>query len=192
MRHFIGIEDDAFLRGKTPMTKQEVRILTLSKARICPQDTVLDIGAGTGSLSIESALLAPEGRIFAIERKTEGVALIRQNADNFSVSNLTVIEGEAPEALENLPRCNVIFIGGSGSRLEEILRRADELLLPQGRMIINCVTVETLHDTLKIMQPREDYTSNAFQVQITRLKSIGEYHMAQALNPISILTYKKN
>lgn len=191
MRHFIGIPDEDFIRGQVPMTKQEVRILTIAKARISEDAVILDIGAGTGSLSIEAALMASKGQVFAIERKAEGVILIKENAAKFAAGNLTVIEGEAPEALDHLPQSDVIFIGGSGKKLPEIIDRADLLLKQQGRLIINCVTVETLAETLKNMKKRDNYVYDVFQVQITRMDKVGSYHMANALNPISIITCTK-
>ncbi len=98
----LGIKDDAFLRGKVPMTKEEIRILTLVKAQIAPDAVVYDIGAGTGSLSIEAARLAPQGHVYAIEKNPEGISLIAENAKRFSVENITVVEGTAPGALEGL------------------------------------------------------------------------------------------
>lgn len=192
MRHCIGIADEAFIRGEIPMTKQEVRILTLTKARIQPEDCILDIGAGTGSLSVEAALLAPEGKVYAVERKKEGVDLIRKNAAKFQAANLTAVAGEAPDALKGMPWCDVILIGGSGRCLEGILTEADALLNPGGRLVVNCITIETLYETLQWMKPRENYASDVVQVQVTRLNQVGAYHMAQALNPIYIMTYTKH
>lgn len=192
MNRRIGIADDAFIRGRVPMTKQEVRILTLAKAAVGEKDVVIDVGAGTGSLSVEAALLAREGRVYAVERGKEGAELIQQNAAKFNVSNLTVVLGEAPSALTDLPQADVIFLGGSGGRLTDILDWADRALKTGGRLVINCVTVETLHGALAYMQGKRGYTSDAFQVQITRLKRVGKYHMSEALNPIGILTYTKD
>lgn len=192
MKHFIGIKDDEFIRGQVPMTKQEIRILTLAKAMINASDVIIDIGAGTGSLSIEAALLATKGSVYAIEKKAEAISLIKSNIEKFHVNNINVIEGEAPNALKDLPASDVIFIGGSGSHLDAIIEDADLLLKPNGRLIVNCVTIETLHNTLKIMQNKPNYTYETFTVQITRLNQIGQYHMSQALNPISIITCIKS
>lgn len=188
MKHFIGIKDEEFIRGHVPMTKEEIRILTLTKAKIQEHDVIIDIGAGTGSLSIESALLAPKGSVYAIEKNDEGVHLIKQNIEKFHLNNVYVIEGRAPEALKSLPKSDVIFVGGSGSKLTEIMEKVDLLLKPNGRCIINCVTIETLYTTLKIMQSKSNYTVEAFTAQITRFNRIGQYNMADALNPISIIT----
>jgi cobalt-precorrin-6B (C15)-methyltransferase len=192
VKHFIGIKDDEFIRGQVPMTKQEIRILTLAKAMINASDVIIDIGAGTGSLSIEAALLATKGSVYAIEKKAEAISLIKSNIEKFHVNNINVIEGEAPNALKDLPASDVIFIGGSGSHLDAIIEDADLLLKPNGRLIVNCVTIETLHNTLKIMQNKPNYTYETFTVQITRLNQIGQYHMSQALNPISIITCIKS
>ena len=192
MKHFIGIKDDEFIRGQVPMTKQEIRILTLAKAMINASDVIIDIGAGTGSLSIEAALLATKGSVYAIEKKAEAISLIKSNIEKFHVNNINVIEVEAPNALKDLPASDVIFIGGSGSHLDAIIEDADLLLKPNGRLIVNCVTIETLHNTLKIMQNKPNYTYETFTVQITRLNQIGQYHMSQALNPISIITCIKS
>jgi len=191
MRHMLGIEDDAFCRGNIPMTKQEIRILTLTKAKINEDDIIWDIGAGTGSLSIESALLAPSGHVYAIERKGEGTELIRKNADKFHVKNITVIEGEAPAAMLSLPPCNVVLIGGSGKKLLDILDFVDQRLGRGGRIVLNCVTVQTLYEALSYMRQRSDYQYEAVQIQANRLNSIGDYDMMQALNPIHIITCKK-
>jgi len=192
VKHFIGIKDDEFIRGHVPMTKQEIRILTLAKAMINSNDVIIDIGAGTGSLSIEAALLATKGSVYAIEKKAEAISLIKSNVEKFHVNNINVIQGEAPSALKDLPVSDVIFVGGSGSHLDKIIENADLLLKQNGRLIVNCITIETLHNTLKIMQNKPNYTYETFTVQITRLNQIGQYHMSQALNPISIITCIKS
>lgn len=189
--HFAGIEDEAFIRGNVPMTKREIRILTLAQAKIMPDDIVTDIGAGTGSLSIEAALSAPKGKVYAIERKEEGVRLIRENAAKFDVHNLEIISGHAPASLTALPLCDVIFIGGSGQKLIEILDTADRHLKPNGRLIVNTVTIETLYTTINYIKRKKTYTYEAFQVQVDRFCKTGSYHMLQAQNPITIITCNK-
>ncbi len=188
----LGIKDDDFIRGKIPMTKQEIRILTLVKAKIDEDSVVLDIGAGTGSLSIEAALLAKSGRVYAVERKKEGIDLIRRNAEKFSVENLTTIEGEAPMALNDIPSCDVILIGGSGKHLREILDVSSSLLKLGGRLILNCITVQTLYEAISYMREHKDnYCYEAVQVQVNRLNPIGSYDMAEGLNPIHIISCEK-
>ena len=191
MMHFIGINDDEFIRGEIPMTKHEVRILVLAKAKISPTDVIIDIGAGTGSLSIEAALQAPQGQVYAIERHAEGVELIRANGIKFGTPNLKAISGSAPEALDGLPMSDVIFIGGSGGHLGEILKQCDQLLKAKGRLVITAITIETLYEALHIMQEKPEFTVEAFSAQISRVKHIKTSNMLQALNPIYIITCTK-
>ena len=188
----LGIPDEEFIRGKVPMTKQEIRILTLAKARIGKQYMVADIGAGTGSISCEAALLASEGKVFAIERKVEGIELIKANAQKFGIENLHVIQGEAPDGMEQLPGLDAAIVGGSGSRLEPILDRLDELLKAGGRIILNCITVQTLMQCLNYMRKKESYSYETIQVQVNHWEQVGVYDMAKAANPIFIVTCVKN
>ena len=174
----LGIKDEAFVRGKVPMTKEEIRILTLVKAQIAPDAVVYDVGAGTGSLSIEAARLAPEGHVYAIEKNPEGIGLIAENAKRFGVENITVVEGAAPAALEGLPALDVALIGGSGH--------------PHGRIVANAITMQTVAVCLDYFHAHaEQYTYEAIQVQISRLERVGPYDMAKALNPICIITAQR-
>ena len=191
MIHGLGIPDSQFIRGDIPMTKQEIRILTLAKANIAAEDIIIDIGAGTGSLSVEAALLAKQGKVFAIEREVEGCELIKTNAAKFKAENIEVILGAAPEALDGLPAADVILIGGSGGRLLDILTCADMLLKPGGRLIITAVTVETLSTALQIMRDKKEYSVDACCVQVTRLQLVGTSNMFKALNPIYIIVCSK-
>ena len=188
----LGIKDEAFVRGKVPMTKEEIRILTLVKAQIAPDAVVYDIGAGTGSLSIEAARLAPAGHVYAIEKNPEGVELIAENATKFSVENITVVEGAAPDALAGLPAPDVALIGGSGRRLADILDLIGERLRPNGRIVANAITMQTVAACLDYFHAHADrYTYEAIQVQINRLERVGSYDMAKALNPIYIITAQR-
>ena len=186
---FLGIADEEFIRQDVPMTKQEIRILSLVKAQIAPDAVVYDIGAGTGSLSIEAARLAPKGEVYAIERSSEGINLIRANAANFAVTNMQVIQAEAPDGLADLPEADAILIGGSGSRLPEILETVTPKLKQAGRLVLNCITVQTLMQCIEFMRQHSDiYIYEAIQVQVTRLQQVGTYDMAKANNPIYIVT----
>ena len=186
---FLGIADEEFIRQDVPMTKQEIRILSLVKAQIAQDAVVYDIGAGTGSISIEAARLAPQGQVYAIERSSEGIGLIRANAANFAVKNVTVIQAEAPEGLADLPEADAILIGGSGGNLQEILTEVTPKLKASGRLVLNCITVQTLMQCIEFMREHSDtYIYEAIQVQVTRLQQVGTYDMAKANNPIYIVT----
>ena len=188
----LGLPDAAFVRGKVPMTKQEIRILTLVKAQIGPRDIVYDIGAGTGSLSIEAARLAPEGHVYAVERKEEAIRLIEANGERFGLENLSVIEVEAPAGLENLPLADAVLIGGSGGHLASILDCVAEKLREGGRLVLNCITVQTLAAALDYLHAHETvYRYEAVQVQVSRLRRVGPYDMADAQNPVYIITCTK-
>ena len=188
----IGIPDAEFIRGKVPMTKQEIRILTIAKAGIRPGDMVLDVGAGTGSLSCEAAMQAGnDGMVYAIERNPEGIGLIEANVEKFGLDNIQIIHAEAPDGMEELPRLDAVLIGGSGKRLEPILDRAGELLKTGGRIILNCITVQTLMQCLNYMRASELYKYETVQVQVNRWEQVGSYDMAKAANPIFIVACEK-
>ncbi len=189
MRHF-GIADEEFSRGKVPMTKAEIRAMVMVKAAIAETDIVCDVGAGTGSLSVEAARCATKGQVYAIERNPEGIALISENAQKFGCENITVIEGVAPSAMENLPALDVVLIGGSGGNLSSILDAADARLAPGGRIVITAVTVETTEEVVREMAGRP-YTMDGFQMQVNRLRRLGRYHLYDPQSPVFIFTCTK-
>lgn len=187
----LGLPDEAFLRGEAPMTKEEIRIVTLAKARIRPNGRVLDIGAGTGSLSIEAALLAPQGCVFAIERNEAALRLLAENKRRFACENLTVIAGEAPDALADLPAgqlFDAVLVGGSGGQLAAILTAAAARLAPGGRIVVNAVTPETTAAALAYFSEQHGFSYQGVCLQATRLRPVGRYHLHQAQNPVYIIT----
>ena len=187
----LGIDDEKFIRGKIPMTKREIRILTLVNANIRQNDIVVDVGAGTGSISIEAAKIATEGHVYSLEKNSEGVKLIEQNAEKFSVKNITVINAEAPGGLSKIPKIDVAIIGGSGGFLNEILDTLNKKIDYGGRIVLNSITIQNLATTLNWLKCHKEYQYDAVQVQINRLKNLGFYDMAEALNPVHIVTAVK-
>ena len=185
----IGINDDEFIRGNVPMTKQEIRILTIAKAKIKPTDIVVDIGAGTGSLSIEAARHAKQ--VFAVERSVEGLELIKSNAEKFGIDNIKIINAEAPEGLNFIDSADVVIIGGSGGKMTEILETVDKIISIGGRIVINCIVVQTFVKATDWFKIHKYYSYESIQVQINRIENIGKYDMAKALNPIYIITATK-
>lgn len=185
-----GIRDEEFIRGKVPMTKAEIRAMVMVKAGIRPTDRVADIGAGTGSISIEAALAASEGDVYSIERNPEGIRLIEENAEKFGLKNIHTIQGTAPEAMDGLPPLNVVIIGGSSGNMHVILDRAQELLPKGGRMVLTAVTAETTGEVVREFQGRP-FTLEGFQMQINRLRKLGRYHLYDPLSPVFIFTAEK-
>ena len=185
-----GLPDEMFIRGNVPMTKEEVRALTIAKARLAHGQTVWDIGAGTGSLSVEAAIQVADSKVYAIERLAEGIDLIKQNRDNFSLTNLEIIHGKAPEALNGLPDPDRVFIGGSGGQLKDILELLSDRLKPGGRIIINAVTLETPGRAVDILI-RLNYKPDISQIFVARALSISNMHLMQGLNPVYIITAEK-
>ena len=182
-----GIHDEEFIRGHVPMTKAEIRAMVMVKAGIRPDDVIADIGAGTGSLSIEAALHAPQGKVYAIERNPQGIELIGKNAEKFGCSNIEIIQGTAPEALEELPPCDVVLIGGSGGNLHGILDVCGRLLKKGGRLVMTAVTIETAGEVMKEFEERP-FRLEGFQMQINRLNQMGRYHLFVPMSPVFIFT----
>ncbi len=185
-----GIPDGLFARGSAPMTKEEVRALTISKLRLRGDEVVYDIGAGTGSIAVECALLARDGKVYAIERESEALGLIEANKGLFGVENLEVVRGEAPEALKSLPQPDRVVIGGSGGRLREILEAVGDKLKSGSRIVINSVTLETLHTSVEVLE-RMGMGVEVTQVIIAKGEKVGGVRLFRALNPIHIIVGEK-
>ena len=171
-----GLDDDLFLRGKVPMTKSEVRSISLSKLRLHKDAVVWDVGAGTGSVSIEAASLAKDGVVYAIEKKDEAIDLLEQNKRKFGTDNLEIIKGLAPEALEGLPAPTHAFIGGSSGNLKEIL----EVLLeqnPRVRVVINAIALETVAEAMQCLKSMAFTDVDIAQVSVAKGKKLGSYEM---------------
>lgn len=185
-----GLPDGKFLRGKAPMTKEEVRCVSLGKLRLQEDSVCYDVGAGTGSVCVEMALCVPRGRVYAIEKKPEAVELLRQNRQKFRLEQLEIVEGTAPEAMEGLEAPTHAFIGGSSGNLREIVM---ELINknPQVRMVINCITLETVSEVLESVNTLGLVCEDLVQVAVARSKNVGRYHMMMGENPIYIITCSK-
>jgi precorrin-6Y C5,15-methyltransferase (decarboxylating) len=182
-----GIPDEAFIRGKVPMTKEEVRVLALSKLRLEPWQRLWDVGAGTGSVSVECALALSAGQVFAIERHQEALDLIAQNKAAFGLSNLQIVPGLAPAALTDLPAPDRVFLGGTAGNLEEILR----LILEKNdrcRIVCAAVTIETLSESVRAFEACGLRDVDVTQVAITKTRTVGRYHMMNAANPVWLIT----
>lgn len=185
-----GIADEEFLRGKAPMTKAEVRAVSLAKLCLTEDSVCCDVGAGTGSVAIEMALRARRGRVFAVEKKEEALALLQENKVRFAADNVEIISGTAPEALNDLPPCTHAFIGGSSGKLREIigvLLKKNETV----RIVINCITLETLSEALMAIKEFSFQDPQIVQMGVSRAKTAGPYHMMMGENPIYIITCQK-
>lgn len=181
------IPDEKFLRGNAPMTKSELRCLSVAKLRLRRDSVVYDIGAGTGSVSVEAALQVDEGCVWAIEKKKDAAELIRENSRRFGVPQVQVVEGSAPEALLDLPAPTHAFVGGSSGNMKEIL----ELLLtknPRVRVVINAVTLETMAEAGRCMKELAFEDVEIVQVQVARAKAVGSYQMMMGQNPVYIFS----
>ena len=176
-----GIPDEAFIRGEVPMTKRMVRLSAVCLLNPTPEDVCWDVGAGTGSVSIE--LAQQSKRVYAIERKQEAVELIAQNRSKFHAYNLHIVEGEAPQALEDLEAPQVVFIGGSSGRIEDILA-----LLPQQqvRVCVTAVTLETLEGARSALE-QAGFAPQVTQLSVTETRNVGNYHMLDGQNPVFII-----
>lgn len=176
-----GIPDGEFLRAEgVPMTKQTVRAAILAKLAVGPEDVCWDVGAGTGSVSVELAFQCRA--VWAVERSPEALALARSNREKFGAWNLRLAEGSAPAALEDFPAPNAVFIGGSGGKLPEILqavRRAN----PEARVCVSTISLETLHAAMAELRDPE-----VTQISVSRSRPAGQLHLLLAQNPVFLIS----
>ena len=181
-----GLPDEAFERGDVPMTKQEVRAAVLAKLAVRPEDILWDVGAGTGSVSVELALAAPRGRVYAVECRPEGCALIKANREKFRTRNLVLVEGLAPAALSDLPAPDAVFIGGSKGSLAAIVDAALDKN-PDARICVSAIALESLSASVAALTAK-GRTVQVSQIAVSRAKAVGGLHLMMAQNPIYLIT----
>ena len=183
-----GLPDEAFLRGKAPMTKQEIRSIALSKLAPSADAVVCDIGAGTGSCTVELALQAPFGHVYAFEINEEALDVLRENIGHFDLSNVTVVAGDASQTLPSLDIVpDYAFIGGTKGNLAIIL---DDLYRKNKtcRMVVTAITLETLAAVTAYYAAHDEYHLDITQVSTARSKQAGQHHLMIAQNPVYIIT----
>lgn len=181
------LKDEEFLRGKVPMTKSEVRSVSIAELELTEDAIVYDIGAGTGSVSIEIARAGEQIRVYAIEKNPEGVKLIDQNRKKFRTDGVRIIEGLAPHAMEDLEVPTHAFIGGSSGNLREIV----QLLQKKNsdvRIVINAISLETVSEVMGLVEEGILPDAEILQVSAARSKVLGRYHMMMGQNPVYIIS----
>ena len=181
------VRDDMLTRAKVPMTKEEVRWVSVDRLAVQPRDTVWDVGAGTGAVTLELARKASDGLVYAVERKPEAVALLHENRAKLGGYNVQIVEGAAPDALEALPAPDCVFVGGSGGAMRRILEIAKHKN-PAVRVVVNAIALETLHETQAALAALGFADVEVTQLSAAHGKAVGPYTMMTANNPVFILS----
>ena len=183
-----GYPDDMFIRGQVPMTKEEVRSVSICKLHLTEDAVVYDIGSGTGSVSVEIAALSPHVQVYAMEVNGEAVSLLEENCKQFGLHNVRCIRTKAPDGLEDLPAATHAFIGGSKGNLREILwtlYRKNNYM----RIVVNAVSMETICQMQELLKELPVEQEEILQLSVTKTKQLGSYHMLQAANPVYIYAF---
>jgi precorrin-6Y C5,15-methyltransferase (decarboxylating) len=188
-----ALHEDAFAKRmpkKGLITKREVRVASLAAMGICPSSVIWDVGTGSGSVGIEAALMAYEGRAYGIEVDPESAAFARDNAQRLGADNLTIVEGRAPEALEGLERPDAVFVGGSKGSMASILDLAFARLRPGGRLVVNAITLENAHESYAWARTH-GLTPDVSMIAASRAEPLAHYMRYEAQNPVQILSVHK-
>lgn len=182
------LKDEDFLRDKVPMTKEEIRKLSVCNLQLKEGDVVYDIGSGSGSVAVQTAALSASLRVYALECDDTAVSLIHRNVEKAGLKNVTVIQATAPEGLSELPKADACFIGGSKGHLKEILTELQRIN-PRMRVVINAVSLESITETNRILTEMQVEDLCIEQVSVTKVKELGNYHMLSANNPVFIFSF---
>ncbi|HBE16553.1 MAG TPA: precorrin-6Y C5,15-methyltransferase (decarboxylating) subunit CbiT [Cyanobacteria bacterium UBA11149] len=187
-----GIPDELFERlPGIPLSKREVRLLIISALRLQPDSLLWDIGAGTGTIPVETGLLCPQGKIIAIERDEEVANLVRRNCDRFGVTNVEIIEGSAPECLQDIPwQPHRVFIEG-GKPIKNMLQEVWHYLQPEGRVVATAANLENLYALSEGFAELHARNIEVVQSSVNRLETRGSSQTFAAVNPIFILSGEK-
>ena len=188
-----GIPDELFERVEdVPITKEEVRVIQISKARLSAGQTVYDVGCGSGSISIEAAnQVGPSGKVFSIDIDSNAVELTKKNLTKFQISNVSVILGNATQKIDELPVADAIFIGGTGGETADIIKLCESKLKQGGRIVIGTILVETLYSVLSTIEKLKFSSVDIIQVTISKSKKTSTGTMFLARNPVTIISATK-
>ena len=189
-----GIPDEEFERlEEVPITKEEVRVIQISKARLKPGYTVYDIGCGSGSISVEASLqVESSGKIYAVDFDSKAINLTKKNLKKFGISNVTTIFGNAKEKISELPQADAIFIGGTGGDTKEILELCSDNLKSGGRIVVGVILIETLHLVLELIKKLNLSSVDITQITISKSRKTSTGTMMLARNPVTIISATKN
>ena len=188
-----GIPDEHFERAeKVPITKEEVRTIQLSKARLKPGQIVYDIGCGSGSISVEAGIqIESTGKVLAIDYDENAVELTKKNLKKFNLSNVSVLFGNAKEKISDLEIADVIFIGGTGGDTSDIVKLSENKLKTGGRIVIGIILIETLYSVLQILDNLKFDSIDITQVTISKSRKTTTGTMMLARNPVTIISATK-
>lgn len=184
------IYDKEFIQGELPMTKQEVRAVSIAKLQLNEDSVLVDVGAGTGTIGIEAATYIKTGRVIAIEKEEKGLEVIRENVKKFNLENYFLIHGRAPE---NIPEINYdrMFVGGSTGGMRDIVDHFLKYAKDGGRLVINAITLETMSSAMEILKEKGFKDIEVVNMSVARGKKVGPYTMMYGENPIYIITVVK-
>ncbi len=189
-----GIPDELFERTeKVPITKEEVRVIQISKARLCPGQLVYDVGCGSGSISVEAAIqVESSGKVLAIDYDENAIELTKKNVEKFGLSNVSLIHGNAKEKITTLEPADAIFIGGTGKDTAEIVELCQDKLKSGGRIVIGTILIETLYTVLQILDKLQFNSVDITQVTISKSRKTSTGTMMLARNPVTIISATKS
>lgn len=186
----LHIKDSEFIRGNVPMTKDEARVVCISKLELESNSVLIDVGAGTGSVGIEASRHVSSGKVVGIEVNEEALAVIEENIKKFKVTNYELIKGYAPQELPSIG-FDAMFIGGSKGQLGDIFKYFDENANEGARLVVNAIVLETFTKTLNLMKECGFEEIEVVSLNVSKNRLLGQYNMMMAENPIFILSAKK-
>ncbi|MGL5544216.1 MAG: precorrin-6Y C5,15-methyltransferase (decarboxylating) subunit CbiT [Cetobacterium sp.] len=184
------IYDKEFIQRELPMTKQEIRAISVAKLQLKDDSILIDVGAGTGTIGIEAATYLRNGKVFAIEKEEKGIETLKENIQKFRLDNIEVLVGRAPAIIPNV-EYDRMFIGGSTGSMKSILEHFLKYSKTDARIVINAITLETLGDATKLLKELSFKNIEVVNVVVSRGKNIGPYTMMYGENPIYIITANK-
>ena len=188
-----GIPDEEFERTESvPITKEEVRTIQISKARLDSGSTVFDIGCGSGSISVEVGLqIGKDGKVFAVDVDPNAIELTKKNLKKFQIDNVDVIQGNAKEKIQELPMANAIFIGGTGGDTKDIIELSQDKLQSGGRLVVGIILIETLFSVLSALENLKFTSIDITQITIGKSRKTSTGTMMLSRNPVTVISATK-
>ena len=180
-----------FITGKVPITKEEVRAISLNKLELLNAKTFIDVGAGTGSVSIEAGYSYPNLKVIAIERNDDAIDLVKQNKEKFNLDNVEIIKAYAPVELDKDIKADAIFLGGTGKKLEEIIDWSKDLLVDGGRLVANFIIIDTFYEMLRLVREKGFKNIDVTVLNVAKLEKLGTGEYFKPHNPIYIISCEK-